>query len=455
MTRCIGSLLVLVLPCLTACVLGDKELDRDGDGFEDAEDCDDTNDQIHPNADEICDGIDNDCSGRIDDTPIDGTARYTDEDGDGYGVEPTFLACSEAEGAFTVGDCDDTDPTVHPGASDDDCDGVDNDCDGLTDGDERYTGFVDSDGDGHGDPDQPTEACDPSTIAPEGDDCDDTSSTVSPSAPEVCGNDTDNDCDGTYGAGCGFSGSASAPYTLPVEDCGELDDCMSVDVPDGVPSTRRPIVGYDLDRDGTEELLLGDKANPSSPTGTIFVVWNTTDWDEAPDTVLDPAIQTDTAASSSHKGLGADLIVLDDFTGDGWADLVVQARQSFWLISDGHAAADETTTIDTIAWSLSDDGATMALASAGDVTGDGRTDLIAYHNENSFYVIAGTPEPLSGSPRTHTTFNWYSPSASGERGSFGGNDLDGDGYVSQDDLRTAAMFESDNTQARDRPLHPW
>jgi MYXO-CTERM domain-containing protein len=39
-----------------------------------------------------------------------------DEDGDGY---------TPAEG-----DCDDTDPDIHPGAADDDCDGVDEDCDG-------------------------------------------------------------------------------------------------------------------------------------------------------------------------------------------------------------------------------------------------------------------------------------------------------------------------------------
>ena len=47
--------------------------------------------------------------------------RWTDVDGDGYG---------ESE------DCDDQDPSVHPGAAELCDDGVDNDCDGETDEDD-------------------------------------------------------------------------------------------------------------------------------------------------------------------------------------------------------------------------------------------------------------------------------------------------------------------------------
>lgn len=40
--------------------------DDDGDGYSCDLDCDDENNAVYPGADEICDGIDNDCNGRID-----------------------------------------------------------------------------------------------------------------------------------------------------------------------------------------------------------------------------------------------------------------------------------------------------------------------------------------------------------------------------------------------------
>ena len=190
--------------------------DADGDGFGDAEadpvlacdepegyvdnneDCDDEDADIHPDAEEICDGVDNNCSGVIDDGE-DGTLNvwFLDADGDGFGDPAIFvLACDPPEGYVDNDrDCDDTDPNIHPDAVEV-CDGVDNNCDGEIDEGVRLPFYRDADGDGFGDPDDVVWACSP----PEGyvdndEDCDDTDADVHPDAVEVC-DGFDNNCDG-------------------------------------------------------------------------------------------------------------------------------------------------------------------------------------------------------------------------------------------------------------------
>ncbi len=52
----------------TDCLRGGKERDQDGDGYG-CMDCDDQNPAVHPGAAEVCDGVDNNCSGQVDDAP--------------------------------------------------------------------------------------------------------------------------------------------------------------------------------------------------------------------------------------------------------------------------------------------------------------------------------------------------------------------------------------------------
>ena len=96
-------------------------------------DCNDNDSTIHPGAIEICDGIDNDCNGLIDDVAL-LSKFYRDADSDGYGNNnDTIRACIAPVGYVNIGnDCNDSNATVHPGATDI-CDGIDNNCDGIID----------------------------------------------------------------------------------------------------------------------------------------------------------------------------------------------------------------------------------------------------------------------------------------------------------------------------------
>ncbi len=97
---------------------------------------------------------------------------HTDADGDGWTV--------------AMGDCDDTDPEVYPGAPIICNDGKDNNCNGFIDDDEP-----DMDGDGY-----------PPCLNGEVYDCDDNNPNVHPGAPEICGDGIDNNCDGLTDENC-------------------------------------------------------------------------------------------------------------------------------------------------------------------------------------------------------------------------------------------------------------
>ena len=81
---------------------------------------------------EICNGIDDDCDGQIDE----GLTRnyYLDADGDGFGAGNAITACIKPAGNYvlTNNDCDNTNPNIKPGTFDI-CDGLDNDCDFVAD----------------------------------------------------------------------------------------------------------------------------------------------------------------------------------------------------------------------------------------------------------------------------------------------------------------------------------
>ncbi len=112
----------------------DEGYDIDGDGYsESAGDCDDENADINPGAEEVCDEIDNNCDDVIDTDATDATVWYGDLDGDGYGLtEDSVTSCDQPTDYVELdGDCDDDNANTYPGASEIE-DGLDNDCDDTT-----------------------------------------------------------------------------------------------------------------------------------------------------------------------------------------------------------------------------------------------------------------------------------------------------------------------------------
>ena len=96
-------------------------------------DCDDTNASIYSGAEEICNYLDDDCDGVIDDN-IAYVWQYQDADNDLYGnLEVDTLACLDIPGYVPDStDCNDLNPDIYPGATEI-LNGLDDDCDGQSD----------------------------------------------------------------------------------------------------------------------------------------------------------------------------------------------------------------------------------------------------------------------------------------------------------------------------------
>jgi hypothetical protein len=296
--------------------------DADGDGFgdptsadsacsapagamEEGGDCDDTDAAVHPGASERCDGVDQDCDGAVDEDATDAVAAWTDQDGDGWGGEPT-TACPGADGTAPRGDdCDDLDPTSYPGAPETWYDGVDQDCAGDGDGD--------ADGDG--------------VLAEEvgGDDCDDTDPQTFPGAPEVCEDGIDQNCDGRpYGCGEGGALTLNGDYDR-LEGGGE-------DWYTGLKTAG----GVDLNGDGRCDVVVASPGAPhdDSPTAGRVDVWS--DPVNAAWTTSLSDSRVDSAAG--EQAVGTNLRVSPDSSGDLLADLAVVSTSA-----GGHGSSATST----------------------------------------------------------------------------------------------------------------
>jgi hypothetical protein len=179
---------------------------------------------------------------------------YADLDGDGHSALPERRNCEGLLSDALDGDCDDTDPTVHPDAVDAAGDGIDADCDGI----ERC--YVDVDGDGFaGDTLEEvfgTLSCSGERLHGSSTDCADDDAATYPGALEIC-DGVDNDCDGVVPADeddDDADGFVVCTAAVPGLQGGDCDDAEPGSYP-GAPEI--PADGIDSDCDGLE-LCYGD-----------------------------------------------------------------------------------------------------------------------------------------------------------------------------------------------------
>ncbi len=470
-----------------ASVVTSGEYDVDQDGFVADDDCDDYDALVNPDADELCDGVDNDCDGDTDeDDALDAETWYLDSDLDGFGGQETHISCELPDGySASSEDCNDLDAAVHPLASeacnsaDDDCDDtidegddtdgdgfddvcggdcnddnanihpdgtelcddIDNDCDGEIDGEDALGTvpyWLDDDGDGYGDAANYELACDtPLGYVSNDFDCADDDPTVNPEGTEVCSDFVDNDCDGTAND-CDLEGTVDLA-DAPLRVLGGREDA----------SFGYAVHGGDANGDGWSDLLIGAMTESNAggtEAGAAYLFLGPLTGSVDAEAAEAPLVGPEANAQSGRE------VVLCDLDGDGLQDVVSGA----WNHSDQAGAA--VIYLDPLADQTEDavvlgaeagNKAGWSVACLGDVDGDGLDDVaIGAVSDATVATDAGAVHVLLGPATGAASFDdaWATWTGEDEDDLAGASvqgpgDLDGDGSA---DLLVGASLEDTN-----------
>ncbi len=330
-----------------------------GTGAANDDDCNDSYSSVYPGATEtVADFMDQDCDGF--------DACYADADRDNYGttvvVDGSSLNCIGGDGAIRNDDCDDSNSSYYPGASDAVADGFDQDCDGV---DSCYT---DADGDNHGTTvvvDGSSLSCATGTGSANDDDCNDTTASYYPGAPETPADNIDQDCDlvdscytdadgDGYGTTVVSNGdSLNCLGGIGADNDDDCDDSSSSDKPGGTE-----IVANDDDEDcdgvdscytdadgdnyGTSVVIDGSSVSCSSGTGAP----NATDCDDT--SAADYPGAAEVTANGNDENCDTFDSCYTDADGDNYGTTVVIVSNSLSCAA-GTGAAVSTDCDDTSA----------------------------------------------------------------------------------------------------------
>ena len=293
-------------------------------------DCDDANSAINPAATEVCDALDNDCDGVVDEGE---GFWFIDADDDGYGTGEGIESCDPIDGRAPYdGDCNDDDDAIFPSA-DEYCNEVDDDCDGQTDeagAVDVLTWYLDGDNDGYGQSTVTTQGCTlPSGFSGEGGDCDDQVALVYPGSHtlEVPFDGIDTDCDGNdFCTDLDCDAWPDIVVTSTYDDSFELESSIywggatgysSTDVTDLPTYGAFSVESADLDQNGYPDLVFSGFGFDATSSDASIVYYNSA---------------TGFTTSEFLASNGATDVCIEDLDQNGWDDVVLVG----WVDDNDH-----------------------------------------------------------------------------------------------------------------------